>query len=80
MNQAGMQRVIDWVAARQGDGGVAAIGPDTDLLASGAIDSMGLVSLFFLVETLRGAPVDMARATAAEAAPLTPARIAERWL
>ena len=80
MNDPRVQRLIDWVVARQGDGGVTDIGPDTDLMASGALDSMGVVSLFFLVETLRGTPVDMAQATAAEAAPLTPARVAERWL
>ncbi|HTI66910.1 MAG TPA: hypothetical protein VL460_05105 [Caulobacteraceae bacterium] len=80
MSDARVQRLIDWVAARQGEGGVAEIDADTDLLASGAVDSLGLVSLFFLVETMRGEPVDMAQATAAEAAPLTPARIVARWL
>lgn len=78
MSDPKLQRLIDWVAARQGDGGVAGIGPDTDLLASGALDSMGLVSMFFLVETLRGAPVDVTEAMAAT--PLTPARIAAKWL
>jgi hypothetical protein len=80
MTDPRVQRLVDWVSARQGDGGVANIGPDTDLLASGAIDSLGLVSLFFLVETMRGEPVDMAQATAAEAAPLTARRIVARWL
>ena len=60
---------------------LAAVGVAVDdLLASGAIDSLGLVSLFFLVETMRGEPVDMAQATAAEAAPLTARRIVARWL
>lgn len=80
MTDPKVQRLIDWVVARQGEGGVTDIGPDTDLMASGALDSMGVVSMFFLVETLRGAPVDMAVATALEAAPLTPRRIAEKWL
>lgn len=80
MTDPQVQRLIDWVVARQGEGGVTDIGPDTDLMASGALDSMGVVSMFFLVETLRGSPVDMAVATALEESPLTPARIAARWL
>jgi hypothetical protein len=54
------------------------VGPDTDLLASGILDSMGLVSLFFLVETMGGAPVDPAEAVAA--GPITPASVVERYL
>jgi len=72
-----VQQLIDWVARRQPEGG-ADIGPDTDLLASGALDSMGLVSLFFLVETMGGRSADLAEAVAA--GPITPARVVERYL
>jgi hypothetical protein len=70
-------RLVAWVAERQGPGG-AVIAPDTDLVGEGVLDSLGLVSLFFLVETLRGSPVDVPAAL--EDRPLTPARIAARWL
>jgi hypothetical protein len=77
MNDPRVQRLIDWVAQRQGTGG-AEIGPDTDLLASGILDSIGMVSLFFLVETMGGAPVDPAEAAAA--GPITPASVVARYL
>jgi hypothetical protein len=57
---------------------VRAITADTDLVASGALDSLGLVSLFFLVETMRGEPVDFEEATAT--GPLTISAIVDRWL
>lgn len=72
-----VQRIVDWVAARQGDGGVE-IGPDTDLIGSGALDSMGLASLFFMVETMGGRSVDLAQATAA--GPITPAGVVKNWM
>jgi hypothetical protein len=71
-----VQRLIDWVAQRPSAAGVE-IGPDTDLVASGVLDSMGLVSLFFLVETMGGRPVDPAAALAA--GPVTPAALVARY-
>jgi hypothetical protein len=71
-----VQRLIDWVQARQPEGGPE-IGPDTDLFASGALDSMGLVSLFFMVETLGGRNVDPAEVVAA--GPITPASVVKNW-
>jgi acyl carrier protein len=71
-----VQQLIDWVQARQGEGGPA-IGPDTDLFASGALDSMGLVSLFFMIETMGGRTVDPAEVVAA--GPITPETIVKNW-
>ena len=72
-----VQKLVDWVAQRQGAADVE-VGPDTDLLGSGILDSMGLVSLFFLVETMGGEPVDVAAAVAE--GPITPARVVARYL
>lgn len=74
---ARVERLIEWVQQRQGTGDTV-VGPDTDLLASGILDSMGLVSLFFLVETMGGAPVDPAEAVAA--GPITPASVVAKYL
>jgi hypothetical protein len=63
--------------SRQGDSGLQ-IGPDTDLMHSGALDSMGLVSLFFMIETMGGRSVDLAEAIAA--GPITPASVVSRWM
>lgn len=75
MSDPRIQQLIDWVSQRQQ--GEIEIGPDTDLVASGALDSMGLVSLFFLVETLGGQTVDVNEAVAA--GPVTPATIVAAW-
>jgi hypothetical protein len=72
-----VQRLIEWVAQRQASGDTV-VGPDTDLVATGLLDSMGIVSLFFLVETLGGQPVDLTEAMAS--GPLTPERIVDRYL
>jgi hypothetical protein len=72
-----VQRLIEWVAQRQGTGD-AEVGPDTDLLATGILDSMGLVALFFLVETMGGKSVDIEAAM--EAGPITPANVVARYL
>lgn len=74
---ARVERLIEWVQQREGAGDTV-VGPDTDLLATGILDSMGLVSLFFLVETMGGAPVDPTEAVAAGA--ITPANVVERYL
>ena len=77
MTDPRVQTLIDWIAAREGAAGLE-ITPDTDLLATGVLDSMGLVSLFFLVETLGGRPVDLADAVAQ--GPITPAAIVRNWM
>ena len=77
MSDPQVQKIIDWVAQRQGTGDVQ-VGPDTDLVSSGILDSMGLVSLFFLIETMGGQPVDVAEAVAN--GPITPARVAALYL
>ncbi len=77
MSDPQVQRLIEWVAQRQGTGD-AEVGPDTDLLATGILDSMGLVALFFLVETMGGKSVDIEAAM--EAGPITPANVVARYL
>jgi acyl carrier protein len=72
-----IERVVEWVQQRQGTGDTV-VGPDTDLLATGILDSMGLVALFFLIETMGGAPIDPSEATAAGA--ITPTTIVDRYL
>ena len=70
-----VQRLIDWVSARDAAAGIE-ITPDTDLLASGVLDSMGMVGLFMLVETMGGRALDVGEAAAA--GPITPAGIVAR--
>lgn len=77
MSDERVQRLVDWVVGRQGTGD-AEVGPDTDLLAPGILDSMGLVALFFLVETMGGQAVDIEQAVAA--GPITPASVVQRYL
>jgi hypothetical protein len=77
MSDDPVQRLVAWVLQRQGTGD-AEVGPDTDLLATGILDSMGLVALFFLVETMGGAAVDIDEALAA--GPITPASVVARYL
>lgn len=55
----GLEReLLDWVAdwSEQEPGG--ALGPDTDLLGSGLLDSMGLVALIAFLEDRTGAGFD----------------------
>lgn len=75
MSDPRIQQLIDWVAQRQQSG--LQVEADTDLVASGALDSMGLVSLFFLVEAMGGQAVDVNEAVAA--GPVTPRSIVARW-
>lgn len=77
MTDPRVKRIVEWVADRQDDGGPP-IGPDTDLIGSGALDSMGLVSLLFMLETMGGRSVDLAQVTAA--GPVTPAGLVKRWM
>jgi hypothetical protein len=71
-----VQRLVDWVAQRQSSADVE-IGPDTDLLATGILDSMGLVAMFFLVGMMGGKAVELEEAVAA--GPITPASVVERY-
>ena len=77
MSDPRVQKVVDWVVQRQGTGEVD-VGPDTDLLSSGILDSMGLVSLFFLIETMGGQPVDLSEAVGN--GPITPSRVVALYL
>ena len=77
MSDPRVQKVVDWVVQREGTGEVD-VGPDTDLLSSGILDSMGLVSLFFLIETMGGQPVDLSEAVAN--GPITPSRVVALYL
>lgn len=75
MSDNRVQQLVDWAQQRQAAVGIE-VGPDTDLMATGILDSIGLVSLFFLVETMGGKPVDLSEAVAA--GPITPAGVVAR--
>lgn len=61
--------VIQWVDAnkRSANGNVSvAITPDTDLVATGLLDSFALVDLIVYIESLDGCTIDLTQADPAE--------------
>lgn len=59
--------VIDWVRANKRSGnGTADITPDTDLVASGLLDSFGFVDLIVYIESLDGCKIDLTEADPSE--------------
>jgi len=54
--------IINWVRENRGTNGAAhvEISADTDLIAAGLLDSLGVVDLFMFIESLIGFKVDLA--------------------
>lgn len=62
-----VKAIADWVALHAVSGGQSlAVTPETDLIAAGLVDSLGVVDLLLHLEGLSGARVDLTNADPAE--------------
>jgi acyl carrier protein len=61
MHASAERQLIDFVRARHDNDPAVVIDADTDLFASGYLDSIGFVGLSVLVEDLSGKPIDFTR-------------------
>jgi acyl carrier protein len=61
-----LQLLVDWITANKRTSQDVPISPDTELLASGILDSFGFLDLIVYIESKTGLQVDLADADPSE--------------